>query len=157
MLHRFEMAKMSVSSLLVAVLIFAIPFVGFTEMVNTTFDMRTAKFDLIIIPATLLGFAVSFLAAKLCMVWNGARNVLAAIGRRSLYLFAWELPIAYVLSRTTNGFIPHPTNGFQHSWILIGGLRMVLALVLAYAASYPAMWLLDKLRGRRCGYPSRVR
>lgn len=143
-----ENRKMKFPLLLSIFLSFAVLFVAVSVCVGNTLDIRTARFDLLLMPATFLGIAVSCVAAKFCGSLRMARIVLVRVGQRSLCLFAWELPIAHVLSRTTNGFIPYPTNGCEHS-CFIGFLRVFVVLALAYAASYPTMWLLGKLRGRR--------
>ena len=141
-----ERARMRLSPLLNIFFLCAVLFAAVSVCVGNTLDIRTARFDLLLLPATLLGIVVSCAVAKVCVSLRMVRIVLAKVGQRSLCLFAWESPIAYVLSRATNGLIPYPTNGCEHSYF-VGFLRVFVVLALAYAASYPTMWLLGKLRG----------
>ena len=109
----------------------------------------TATFDLRLLPACALGLATSALLAKFLASFRLPRLVLSCIGRRRLCLFALEGPVAYFLYRI--GVVPYE-NMMKHEHSCTSGfLRMIGALALAWAASYPTIWVLNKLRTKSAG------
>jgi len=132
---------------LLLLVISMILFTAVAFFTKRTFDLRQAKFTGNVLPACILGLSVAFLMAKIAISIPVLRIILSAIGSRSLYLFALELPLSYLVSKITYGKIPAWCWLTAHPY-WIEPLRIAIILIMAFSLSYPSQWALTHLRRR---------
>ena len=120
-------------------------FVTLAISVKGTIDIRRAMFSLKVFPVCLAGLACVYVVASLSMHISPVRSLLSALGRRSLPLFAMELPLGYVLAKVTNDYFPKEFFTTPHVGY-IEPIRIFTILALAWFSSWPLMWALDKIR-----------
>ena len=147
-LFKFSLERLKTSRLMLfQLLIFA--FFCFVNMVyRSTFDIRAARFNVKVLPSCFLGLFLVFLVAKMIIISNAARKAFSAVGERSLFLFAFELPLSYLVCKMTGGvFVAYPMWKAPHP-LFMEPLRMSMVLGLAWLFSYPASKLLGKLRNK---------
>ena len=129
------------SLLLVAICLFALT----SRFMRGTFSLVRPLFHISVMPSCIFGIAAVFLLSKISMSISMARIILSLIGERSLYLFALELPLSFVLAQLSHGFLPFPCWSTKHD-LYVEPIRIFTILSLAWLCSYPAMWLLGKFR-----------
>ena len=137
--------NMSFRTVMLLMLPMFMVFAGLGWAVQETFDIRRSVFSLIVLPLCLAGFVTVYIVASFAMHFSVARNFLSALGRRSLPLFALELPLAYVVAKISNGYFPQQCTTTPHP-VYIEPFRIISILTLAWLCSYPIMWMLDKIR-----------
>lgn len=132
--------------IIVLLLIAVICSFAFTcSIMKGTFSLVRPLFHISVMPSCILGITAVLLLAKITMLIPMGRTILSLIGERSLYLFALELPLSFVIAELLNGYLPFPCWSTQHA-LYIEPIRMFTILLLAWLCSYPAMWLLGKFR-----------
>ena len=145
-LLKFSMATTRISYLMISQLVIFAFFVFANFIYKNTFDIRAAKFSIRVLPSCFLGVSLVFLSAKMIVTSNMAKMLFAGIGKRSLCLFALELPLSYFVSKMTRGgFVAYPMWQTPHVLVL-EPVRIVLIMVMAWICSYPVMLLLGRMR-----------
>lgn len=110
-------------------------------------DVRRAIFVPQVLPSCILGLMLVFMAGCAVIKFHTVSAVFIAVGKRSLFLFALELPLDYLLSCITNGYVPNRMYLYDHShWI--EPVRFSSVMLLAWLCSYPVKLILARLRGQ---------
>lgn len=116
-----------------------------SNIMRGTFSLVRPLFHISVMPSCMLGIAAVLLFSKIMMSLSMVRKFLSSIGERSLYLFALELPLSFVVDRLSHGYLPFPCWSVQHV-LHVEPIRILSILALAWFCSYPTMWLLGKFR-----------
>lgn len=144
-LLRFSILDVKLSLFSIVLVAMFLLFVAVNCVIEQTFDIRTARFDISVLPSCFLGIAIVFVVAKVLNAFQLAKKLFARIGERSLFLFALELPLSYFVGKATGGTIPRYMWRAEHA-LYVEPIRIAVILMLAWLCSYPTMWLLGKLR-----------
>ena len=140
----FERTRIKAYVILFITFFVSVLFVATSSSSSDKISIIVARFDLRLLPACVLGLATVFVLAKFVARFDMPRAIFSSIGRRSLCFFPLEGPCAYVLYRI--GLVPYE-NMMKHEHSCTSGfLRVILVLALAWVASYPTLWVLNKLR-----------
>ena len=144
-LGEFPFSPFKMSSLLLILPAIFAGLVCVNILQRDTFDLRSAKFTVTALPSCVLGLMLVAYSAKAAMAIPFVYSVLSGIGKRSLCLFALELPCSYIIAKVTSGIIPGRMWLVSHNraWEPI---RIVVILAMVWLLSYPAMRMLEQAR-----------
>lgn len=109
-------------------------------------NIRLAIFVPHVLPSCILALMLVLIAGVAISRLRFASAVFVAIGMRSLYLFASELPLNHFVACITCGRIPNWMYKFDHP-LWKEPVRFFAVFVLAWLCSYPVERILSKIRG----------